>query len=184
MRYIILTFLCLTFLIAKSQKIINNIDKVGRGEFKGNTTINRVDTMFVGQIIINQKRNDSIYFVGAVTTYDTTCKCYTNEYRFLPGSYGISFNVDVVINFDKPFTPWYETEPVPPNTIVLGRKNDVYRVTAQNGESQASILWSEHYYMVRVRGAITGDDMKISVRSKDKLYAKIESVYIGAIGRK
>jgi hypothetical protein len=183
MRIIIIFFCLLNTVVAKSQKIINNINTVEKGVFSGNTTINRVDSIFIGQVIINQKNTDSIYFMGSVTVYDTTTQYYTTVYTFIPRTYDISFGVDIIISFDKPFTPWYITNPPPPHTIVFGRTRDIYRVNAANGEPHSSNLHTEDFKIIRVRGTITGDNLTISVKSKEKLYSKIESVY-GAIGRK
>jgi len=183
MKGFLLICFCANWLSAHSKRITNNIAKVEKGVFNGNTTIYRVDSLFIGQLVVNEKKADSIYFIGSTTVYDTAGKFYTTVYNFLPSVHGISFNVDIIISFDKPFLPWYTTEPLPPNAIVLGRKNDVIRVSAANGEAQSSNRWSVNFYLVRVRGTINGDDLKISVRSKERLYAKIESVY-GAIGSK
>ena len=121
--------------------------------------------------------------MGSVTVYDTSIKYYTTTYKFVPKKFDISFNVDIMISFDKPFTPWYQTQPPPPNAIVHGRGNDIFRVSAANGEPRSSNLTATDYRTIRVRGSINGDDLTIAIRSKEKLYATIESVY-GAIGRK
>ncbi|MDR3712354.1 MAG: hypothetical protein P4L51_06035 [Puia sp.] len=176
------TLICLLFLckIAQSQTITNNIEEVKKGEFKGNTIIYKADNVTV---IINEKRNDSIFFIGADTVYDTASKYYTTMYRFIPAKNGISFDVDVVISFDKPFTPWWETLTPPPNTFILGRKRDVIRVNALNGESKTSDLFAQDYKTIRIRGSVVGDALDINLKSREKLNATIQSIY-GAIGSK
>jgi len=180
MKNILLFGLFFANTIAQSQKITNNIGEVKRGEFKGNTIIYKADNVTV---IINQKTNDSIFFVGAVYVYDTASKYYTTTYTFIPKSSGISFDVDVSITFNKPFAPWHTTSEPPPNMIIPGRKRDVIRVNAVNGEANTSNMWSDDFKYIRVRGSVVGDALHITYKSTELLYGTIQSIY-GAIGNK
>lgn len=184
MKLTLFLFLAITIASkSNSQVITNKINEVKRGSFKGKNTINKVDSMFIfiGKVIINQKSNDSILFAGSICSFDTASKYYVTQYSFIPAKQAISFDVDVIINFDKPFSPWYTTIRPPENAVVLGWESDIFRVNAINGECHTSNTNTDDFKSIRVRGSVIGEKLDIVLKSKERIYATINSIY-GAIG--
>lgn len=138
----------------------------------GRTTILKADSVFIGQVIINEAIPTQVYFLGSTTTLDTN-KIYTTTFKFAPKVNPGTFNVNITIKFDKPFIPWYTTERPPPNAIVPGWTDHVIDIRGDNGVPQVSNGWSNNYYVLQVRGPVPADDIYISVKSKERLYATI-----------
>jgi hypothetical protein len=184
MKYILFIAALTLTLNAYSQKKKNNkdvynthIDTAGKVEINGgNTTILKVDTMFIGQLIIDPSITTQVFFWGSTSIKDNN-GIYTTTFRFAPKVNPGTFNINVAIEFDSSFIPWYLTDPPPPsNAIVLGRKNHVVDIKDDYGESAIMPRWTTDYKVIIFRGLISADNIYISVKSKTKLYATIHGV--------
>lgn len=79
--FLFLSLIC-TFSIAQKNKV--KIDTAGNVHIQSsNVTIVKADTVFIGQVIINQTLKSKIYFLGAITKIDTL-GIYTTAYLFGP----------------------------------------------------------------------------------------------------
>jgi hypothetical protein len=174
----------LAFCHTYAQKQTNNktlyqtkIDTAGKVDIHGGkTTIIKADTVFIGQIIIDQAVPTEVFFLGSVVTQDTN-GIYTTTYKFAPKVNPGTFNINVVIGLDKPFLPWYMGDPPPPrNMLILGRRNHVIDVKGDNGQPQVSLQWTTDYKLIRVRGLVAADNVYVAIRSKEKLYSTISGV--------
>jgi hypothetical protein len=132
--------------------------------------------VFIGQVIIDPTITTQVFFWGAKTVQDTN-GIFTTTFRFAPKTNPGTFNINTVIQFDKPFLPWYLTDPPPPpNTLILGRRNHVVDVRDDYGESQISPRWTTDFKVIIFRGLVSADNIYISVKSKERLYATIQGV--------
>ena len=169
-----LILLLLSFVATGQNKQYNTrIDTAGKVTINSGTTIIlKADSVFIGQIIIDQAVPTKVYFLGSITTQDST-GIYTTTFKFAPRNNTSTFDVNITINFDKPFIPWYTTERLPPNTINPLWTSYIFDVRGDNGDSQASESWSKTYHFLRVRGLVSADNIYIAVKSKEKLFATI-----------
>jgi len=177
----LLLFIFIGFSItAKGQQKIYNtkIDSAGKVEIKGGfTKILHVDTVFIGQIVINQSAQTEVFFLGSTTVQDTT-GYYTTTFKFVPNLNPGTFNINVFISFDKPFVPWYVTEPPLPsrtNALVKGGvETHIFKMYGDKGDVNLPQQYTPDYKAIRIRGIVAADNIYISLKSKGKLFATIE----------
>ena len=145
----------------------------------GVTEILKADSVFIGTVVTDPSISTDIRFMRTEASLDSN-NIFTIYYVFAPITKNAAgtFSVNIRIEFDKPFIPWYLTTPVPPNTIMIGRNRDVFREAGLNGNlafiPQTSETWSSDYKTIAVRGLVVGgDSFIIMIRSKTSLSYKI-----------
>lgn len=143
----------------------------------GETKIAKVDSVFIGQVIVDQSVATEVYFLGSETYQDSSSKLYMIAYKFAPKTNPGTFSVNITFDFDKPFLPWYLGDPPPPpNMLVLGPKQFI-SVLGMNGSlpvmPETSNAWSPDYKKLAVRGIVAADILFVIIRSKEKPYATI-----------
>lgn len=152
------------------------IDTAGKVEINGGkTTILKADTVFIGQLLVDHSIPTEVYFLGSQTIQDSAY--YTTIFKFAPKYTAGTFNINVVIQFDKEFTPWSQTyPPPPPSTIIFNKDRDYFKIWGDNGKPTTPTLWTTDLKSVRVRGLVEADNIYVAIKSKQRLFATISGI--------
>ncbi len=135
---------------------VSDTDNVEENE--ADTSILKPDSIFLGKVIINQGFKSDVHFVRSISTPDSS-GVYRTVYKFVAKDHASSFNVQLAIDFDKPFLP-------------RGPIGFIYGSTGMGVFSGTYGIKSGNMG-VYIKGSATGEDFYIIVNSTDRVYATI-----------
>jgi hypothetical protein len=140
------------------QKYNTKIDKAKKVEIKGGViTITKADSVFIGQIIINQSVKTKIYLTKSIRTQDSS-GIYQTSYTFAPYDNPGVYFIDIVLKFDKTFLPF--------------RIRDFKIIGIFQGSTWANDALNEIY----LKGQVQAENCTVIVNSKEPLFATIYGV--------
>lgn len=126
----------------------------------GMTNINKVDSVFIGQLIINEAIRTKVYLTGSVQIRDSS-GVYETKYMFSPVNNTEEFILNVNLKFDKPFLPFRMPQAL---------KSDAPFSKVSGGNN-------EELTQVNIFAKFTGGSFcSFTVKSKEPLFVLISGV--------